>query len=676
MSLEFEPGKLLLGKYRVERAVGKGGFGAVYLATDLRLRRSVAIKTLSYTETGLDNRFGTGTYVEFVTRFRREAEVSSYFTSNPNIITVYSLEEDDEANYYLIMEYLENGSLASLLKKQGHLPLSKICEISLDICHALSDIHNHPADIVHRDIKPSNILLRTSGEAVLADFGVAQVGSDSHRTMLVGEKGPRHPGSPPYKSPEQTNNFEYLTPASDLYSLGLVMYEMATGKVFAKFRRLPPSRENDQIPGWLDEIVAKLLQQKIEDRYQQAEEVTEDLKKGLNRSGTQLEEHTTPVSWVQVKSLPASPSADDRPADYDTEIARRERELEEAFRNRAEPSPIEQLLRETEEARQRQFQAETEEKARQEREAEEARQKQAVVTGQINNFLEQLNQAEVASNWNLAIELGNSILQLQAGHPAGLAKTAAAHAAKGMLAFNQGKYEQAATEAGQAIELAPEQPGYYFGRGSALYKLGQYEKAVEDYTQAIKLDPTQASYYYGRGLSFYKSGDFHRSIDDFNRAIERDPRQAEFYYSRGLTLDWRGSHFFNKSDQKQALADFDRAIQLDPNQAQYFFQRGLTYRKTEDNQMALFDFDRAIQIDPNQASYYFSRGMCYAILKEYDRALLDFDGAIARDAHQANYYYWRGVTHKVKKNKRAARHDLELAVYLGHPDARKELTNL
>src|SRR5690349_12642261 len=142
MSLQFEPGNLLLSKYRVERAVGKGGFGAVYLATDLRLRRPVAIKTLTYTETALDDRFGTGSYVEFVTRFRREAEVSSYFTSNPNIITVYSLEEDDDANYYLIMEFLESGSLSSLIKKQGRLPLSRIGEISLDMCHALADIHN------------------------------------------------------------------------------------------------------------------------------------------------------------------------------------------------------------------------------------------------------------------------------------------------------------------------------------------------------------------------------------------------------------------------------------------------------------------------------------------------------------------------------------------------------
>jgi serine/threonine protein kinase len=198
----FENGTLLLNKYKIEDAIGKGGFGAVYKATDLRLRRTVAIKTLLHGQTSLNDRYGIGTYEEFIHRFEREAEISSYFTQNPHVITVYGLEQDNENNYYLVLEYLEGGSLNEYLRKLAKpLPIATVYSIAKDICRALTDIHNHPADIIHRDLKPANILLRGNGQAVVADFGVAQIGRDSHRTELHSASS-RHPGSPPYKSPE------------------------------------------------------------------------------------------------------------------------------------------------------------------------------------------------------------------------------------------------------------------------------------------------------------------------------------------------------------------------------------------------------------------------------------------------------------------------------------------
>src|SRR5689334_15349682 len=111
MGGEIEAGTVLFNKYRVETAIGRGGSGAVYKAVDTRLGRVVAIKTLLYGQTSIDDRYGSGTFDVYLDRFKREAIVSSYFTSNKHIITVYGLEEDDESNYYLILEYLEGGSL-------------------------------------------------------------------------------------------------------------------------------------------------------------------------------------------------------------------------------------------------------------------------------------------------------------------------------------------------------------------------------------------------------------------------------------------------------------------------------------------------------------------------------------------------------------------------------------
>lgn len=305
MSKPFAPGTLIVNKYRIERVIGQGGLGSVYLATDLRLGRPVAIKTLLHNRASFDWQYGQGTFEQYLGRFEQEATISSYFTANSNIITVYGLEQDEEGNYYLIMEYLEGGSLAELLKRESRLPVARACEVALDICQALAEIHQHPADIVHRDLKPSNILLRQSGQAVVADFGIAQVGNVSRRGSGTTT---HHPGSPPYMSPEQKRNSDYLTPASDLYALGLLLYEMLTGRMYTKIKQLPPSLENEQLPPWLDRLVNELLEPQPQRRLQQATEVAIRLRNGLtqptgkealiampNQNNEQEEEKTTPL---------------------------------------------------------------------------------------------------------------------------------------------------------------------------------------------------------------------------------------------------------------------------------------------------------------------------------------------------------------------------------------------
>lgn len=277
---QFEPGIVIVNKYRLEQEIGKGGLGSVYLATDLRLKRLVAIKTLLHNRQSFDQHYGSGTFEHYLNRFEQEATISSYFTANPNIITVHGLEQDEAGNYYLVLEYLEGGSLAEVVHQEGFLSCERACRVALDICQALAEIHRHPADIVHRDLKPSNILLRKSGQAVVADFGIAQVGNVSGR-LGGSNKGPRHPGSPPYMSPEQEGQAEYLTPASDLYALGLLLYEMLTGQMYVKVKQLPPSLLNKSIPAWLDVLVTSLLEIEPKQRLQQAQEVADRLRKGL-----------------------------------------------------------------------------------------------------------------------------------------------------------------------------------------------------------------------------------------------------------------------------------------------------------------------------------------------------------------------------------------------------------
>lgn len=261
----LDPGATLADKYEIISVIGTGAFGKVYLGYDRGMGRYVAIKELPYSA----SKSSPEEWQKYQVRFRREVHAVSQF-SHPNVVSAYALESDAQDNIYLVLEYVDGGSLKQLLEAQGRLDVEQAVKIAIDICNAIEAIYQR--DIVHRDIKPNNILLTREGTAKLTDFGVAQVGHETRRTQeAVG-----HPGTPAYKSPEQATTTGYLDQRSDLYSLGLVLYEMLTGHLYAH-SRLPPRHHNRDIPDALNAIVMKALEEKPEDRYQTAAEMRRDL---------------------------------------------------------------------------------------------------------------------------------------------------------------------------------------------------------------------------------------------------------------------------------------------------------------------------------------------------------------------------------------------------------------
>jgi len=261
------PDALLGGKYRVERVIGEGAFGRVYLATDTRLRRPVAVKELLATRNATDPEL----FQRYLDRFGREARAGGAIT-HPNVVTVYELEIDNHQNTYLVMEYVDGMNLAALLSQVGSLPVERVIAIALDVARGLDAVNE--ADVVHRDLKPANIMISRRGGAKVGDFGIAQVGTESQRTQVV----IGHPGTPLYMSPEQASGFGYLDGRSDLYSLGLVIYEMLTGEPYAR-RRVPLAQARPETPPALVAIVEKLIQKDPDQRYQRADDVIADLSK-------------------------------------------------------------------------------------------------------------------------------------------------------------------------------------------------------------------------------------------------------------------------------------------------------------------------------------------------------------------------------------------------------------
>src|SRR5690242_4036536 len=260
------------GRYRIMRKLGTGGMANVYLAEDQELGRRVAIKILNDRHAGDE---------QFIERFRREAKNAAGL-SHPNIVSIYDRGEA-EGSYYIAMEYLDGRSLKELIVSRGPAPVGVAVEYARQILSALRFAHRH--GIVHRDIKPHNVLVDTDGRVKVTDFGIARAGASqmTEAGSIV--------GTAQYLSPEQARGGN-VDQRSDLYSLGVVLYELLTGNVpfngdtpvEIAMKHLsaipePPSAKRPEIPRDLDLIVMRALAKDPDDRYQNAEEMDADLER-------------------------------------------------------------------------------------------------------------------------------------------------------------------------------------------------------------------------------------------------------------------------------------------------------------------------------------------------------------------------------------------------------------
>jgi len=269
-------------RFEMLELIGRGGMGEVWSARDRRLHRNVALKFISMdfarNQASREN-------------FEREARAAAAL-NHPNICTIYDVGETD-GQPFLAMELLEGETLEHRLAAQS-IPIDSLTEWGIEIADALETAHSH--GIVHSDLKPGNLFLTTRGQAKILDFGLARLASERNDRS---EK--KTAGTPGYMSPEQING-EDLDARSDLYSLGIVLYRAATGRL-PEHSPGPPSSYNRQVPPELDRIIAKTLEPDREVRYQHASELRADLKRLKRDSGSNVivQPASAPVS-VKSKS--------------------------------------------------------------------------------------------------------------------------------------------------------------------------------------------------------------------------------------------------------------------------------------------------------------------------------------------------------------------------------------
>ena len=263
--------KLLMGRYELVEKIGEGGMAVVYKAKDRLLNRYVAIKILrpEYTRDA-----------QFVDSFRRESQAAAGL-EHPNIISIYDVGREGNI-HFIVMEYIDGMSLSDVIKVEAPMDYKAAISIAKQIASALSMAHHH--NIIHRDVKPHNIMMKSDGTAKLGDFGIAKAVSDSTLTETSKIIGSVH-----YFSPEQARG-SYVDERSDIYSLGIILYEMLTGKVpfdgdnpvqvalmHINDEIIPPSRIVSGIPPALEKVVMKATDKFQTNRYASADEMLEDL---------------------------------------------------------------------------------------------------------------------------------------------------------------------------------------------------------------------------------------------------------------------------------------------------------------------------------------------------------------------------------------------------------------
>jgi eukaryotic-like serine/threonine-protein kinase len=269
--------RLFAGRYRLERRLGVGGMSTVQLAMDTKLERYVAVKLLAE---------HLAEDPSFVSRFRREALAAARLV-HPNVVQVFDFGLDEETGRnYIVMERVDGQSCAEILRDQGALPPAEAVSILVQACRGLDYAHRN--GVVHRDVKPGNLLRSHEGVVKLADFGIAKAAEDSEIT-----KAGSVLGTAAYLSPEQARG-EKAGPPADLYALGVVSYQLLTGRLpyeaasltdLARLQEASPPRSpsevNRDVPPALGEAVMRALHPLPEGRYEGALEMAEALSEGL-----------------------------------------------------------------------------------------------------------------------------------------------------------------------------------------------------------------------------------------------------------------------------------------------------------------------------------------------------------------------------------------------------------
>lgn len=571
------PGRVF-GRYRIEERLGAGGMGCVFLAHDTRLDAKVAIKVPT-PQAALTE--------EAKSRFFVEAR-SAFQLRHPNICAVHDVGEI-EGIPYISMAYIEGHPLSSFTTP---IPSRQAARVIRDIAGAIAFAHEN--GIVHRDLKPENILVDRSRQPIVMDFGLAYFfrSADSRLTktgVLL--------GTPAYMSPEQVRAGNApISPSTDIYSLGVILYELTTGRipfegpiasVLGQILATPPikpSKINGQLDNQIEAICLKAMSKSIESRYRKMTDLIAALDTYLaGRTDQQT------IKEINVPPPPLNRSQQETIKERKTVVPRR---------------TVQQTL----------------------------------IEGQ-QSLPSQSHRKPLIAFAVLGVLVS---IFLFAWFIPQAPLTASERFEAGKRLASEYQWHKAARELTEAINLDSTKPEYFRARGDALKALEKFKEALADYDEAVRLDPANWESYSSRGSCSHMQlitcehayGDLvqkakliRRSLDDHNRAIELAPSIVKAYVARGATHSMAG-------DNAAALADYQKAIELDDSDHAGYVAAAVVLSSQGQHDDALLKLDEAVRKNPDSPNAFWFRADVHCKVGRVDRALTDTETAFRLESNE------------------------------------------
>ena len=633
----YKKGDFIGQKYEVYDVLGMGGFGIVYLVYHHETESVFALKT--FREEYLEDR-------EAQERFKKEAQIWIDMDRHPYLIRAEFVDKIS-GRLFIGIEYIapdENGlnSLDGYLK---HSPpdLSQSLCWGIQFCHGMEYAYSKGIK-AHRDIKPANIMIGHNKTLKITDFGIAGAIGSSRisgikmdiRNDTIGFSCQTVEGSgfgtPTHMPPEQFTNAVSCDERSDIYSFGIVLYQMATGGNLPFLPNLPRDNSNDEqmlfwhemhrlhslspvpkIKSPLFPIIRRCLEKEPKKRYQSFADLRlelEPLLKKLTGEVIKTPEKKELEAWEWVNkgfSLATLGRHQEAIACYDRAIGIEPREANTWF-------------------------------------------SKGIVLGKLGRYQEAIAcydraleiDPRFANAWyNKGVALGRLGKHKEAIACCDKAieidpRFAKAWNNKGVALGELGRHQEAIACYDRALEIDPRDAKGWLDKGGALSELGKYQEAIACYDRAIGINPRYAEAWGNKGNALSDLGEHQKAIVCYDRAIEIEPRDASAWYNKGSALGRLGRY-------QEEIACYDRAIGINPRYAKAWYNKGVTLSGLGRHQEVIVCYDRAIEINPRYAEAWNNKGSALDNLGKYQDAIVCFDRALEIDPRFAKAWGNKGI---------------------------------
>jgi Tfp pilus assembly protein PilF/predicted Ser/Thr protein kinase len=526
-----------VGPYRITKQLGVGGMATVWKAYHPALDRYVAIKVLhpSFKEDP-----------QFTARFQREAKIVAKLT-HPHIVPIYDFSEH-EGMAYLVMRYIDGRTLKAILR-EGPLPLDRVMDILEPAGQALA--YAHDQGVLHRDIKPSNFILSSEGEVFLTDFGLARMAetgdSTLSRDMLV--------GTPQYISPEQARG-ERLDARTDIYSLGVVLFEMLTGKVpynadtpYAVihdhiFSPLPlPTEFKPDVPGPVERVVLKALAKDRDDRFENVREMVSALQEALAGEPVAVEAPPLVADESSEGPVPPAETVEELPP-------------VEAVEELSPPAPS------------------------------QGRSRRLIAVIAVLGIL--LGVCVCGSVSLVALRRAGKAAPAAEATAATVREDPAAHVYLARRYIQQGNVDAAIAEYEAAMDLDPGFVEAYVDLGNLMVREGDFQRGLELFEEALDIEPGHVKAHLSMGDAYLQMGDYDPAAYHYQMVVDLDPEAAGPHGKLGICLVQGG-------DLELGRSECELALRLDSKVPEGHFCMGLYFARQGDTEQARQEFEIVVE---------------------------------------------------------------------------------